>query len=68
MHISTESLFREKNGSSYTKLSILGTIENTASSLALRWIEITATGLAITKEPIELQNFRSEAWVYILKQ
>ena len=38
------------------------------SSLALPWIEITATGLAKTKEPIEFHYFRSEARVYILTE
>ena len=34
----------------------------------LPWIEITATGLAKTKEPIEFHYFRSEARVYILTE
>ena len=40
MHSSTETLIREKNGSSCTKLNVLAIIENTASSLALLWIEL----------------------------
>ena len=47
-------------------VNALAIIENTASSLALPWIELAATRLAKTKEPIELQGFRSEPWVYNL--
>ena len=60
MHSSTETPIREQNGSS------LAVIENTASSLAPPWVELAATRLAKTKEPIELQGFRSEPWVYNL--
>ena len=59
MQIYTESQISEKIGSSGTKLNVLATIENIASSLALPWIEIAATGLAKTRELIELHNFRS---------
>ena len=65
MHISTELLIRRiRMGSSCTKINVLAITETTASSLALPWIEITATGLAKTKEPIEFHYFRSEARVY----
>ena len=47
-------------------LNVLAIIENTTSSLALPWIELAVTRLAKTKEPIELQGFRSEPWVYNL--
>ena len=67
MHISTELLIRIRIGSSCTKINVLAIIETTASSLALPWIEITATGLPKTKEPIEFY-FRSEARVYILTE
>ena len=66
MHSSTETPIREQNGSSCTKLNVLAIIENTASSLAPPWIELAATRLAKTKEPIELHGFRSEPWVYNL--
>ena len=66
MHSSTETPIREQNDSSCTKFNVLAIIENTASSLAPPWIELAATRLAQIKEPIELQGFRSEPWVYNL--
>ena len=50
---------------SFRKIPVLKTI---LPLVPLPWIEITATGLAKTKEPIEFHYFRSEARVYILTE